>query len=110
MSGKVTMEEYDKIMDTFKKDFAEWDEVKALIIIENLEGIEPMVFLKDFKYGVTEFGEINKKLKKCAVVGHNKLMEMVTEAYTLFIEGQAKFFDLKDEQKAREWLGMAPTT
>lgn len=109
MSGKVTLEEYDKIMSQFKKDFAQWDEVKVLAVVENLENIEPKVLLKDMKYAINEFGDIRKKFKKCAVVAPNKWMELVTEAYSLFMEGEIKFFDLKDEQEARKWMGMANT-
>lgn len=106
IGGKITTEEYNKVINKFKKDIEKWDEVKVLELVEDIDGIEPMAFIKDLRFIVSQYGNINKKVTKCAVVADQKWIELMTKAASTFMDGEIKFFKPGEEAQAREWLGM----
>jgi hypothetical protein len=105
MSGKVTNEEYDKVMADFQRDLHGLKQIRILGLVGELGGIEPTVFLKDFRFMFTELGTLNKKLTKAAVVVDQRWLELMAKAATPFLSGEVRFFPTEHEAEARAWLG-----
>lgn len=106
IGGKITSEEYNRVIKNFKKDLKKWDEINVLELVENIDGMDPMVLIKDLKFAINEFGTINKKMKKCAVVAEQKWIKWMTQTFVPFVDGEIRFYKPNEEEIAREWVGV----
>lgn len=104
IGDKISSEEFDQVMTRFKMALENWDEIKVLELVTDVKGIEPSVLWKDIKFGVNEFGEINKKVVKCAVVADERWVEYLAKVANPFMKADIKFYDAEKESEAREWL------
>ncbi len=103
---KITAEQYDQVINSFKEDLKKVENVNVIEIVNHWKGIEALALWKDIKFAITEFRTINKKIGKAAVVADTKWIEYVTKIFDPLIDIEIKFFDTNDEDKARAWLNL----
>ncbi len=104
VGGKITAKEYDEVISQFREDLATSSKVNILERVSDWKGIEPLALWKDIKFAVQEFGHVNEKVEKAAVVADQKWIESVTNLLNPFIDTEVKFFKPNEEEKARQWL------
>lgn len=104
VGGKITEEEYDKVINSFEATTSDWDHFKLIELITDLKGMELTVLWKDIKFGLKKFSSINKKLTKCAIVADAKWIEIMMKGFQPFLKAEMRFFKMEDEDKAREWI------
>lgn len=101
---KITVAEYDETIKRLKETMNKWDKFNVLELVTDFKGIEPLALWKDIKFALKEFGNINNKLSKCAVVADAKWIEIVSNLFDPFVKAEIKFFPISEEDKARDWL------
>lgn len=101
---KVTNEGYNQAMSKFEQDLKEHDDLKVIELITDFQGIEPLALWKDIKFSIREYGAINKKVSKCAIVADQKWIDTVTSLFKPFLETEIRFFPASEEPQARQWI------
>lgn len=100
VKGKLTENDYDKIMPLIDKTVREYGSVRLLLNIENLGGMEPKAFLADWK----TYFKHHKHFEKIAVVGHSKWYKMWSNLASPFVSGEIKYFTDEQLIAAKEWV------
>ena len=98
--GALTHEDYQQITPLIDEALAniKHPELYFLIDASEMTGWELEAAWDDMKLGLKYGG----KVEKIAILGHKKWQEMLISLANVFIHGQAKYFEDKDE--ALNWL------
>ena len=101
MSGKITGQEYQLFLNALEEYFKKVNEVDLVMDLKGLEFYGDLEALKkDVKFG---FGEY-KKLRKVALVGEQKWIEIFTKIWGTFTPTVEKYFPENEFQKALDWI------
>lgn len=103
ISGKVTKEEFEKVIQEIQGPFETWPEIRLLKRVDSFEGIEFSALINDFKFFFQNLGNL-KKIKKTAVVTDKDWVENLSEWLGPIFSGEVRVFENEDIEKARTWL------
>ena len=100
--GKVYPEDYEKLLrPTFLKAIDEYGSIRLLFRADKFRGwSNPLSVLQDVKTML----KVRRHLDKVATVTSPGWKQRLTRFSNPFIRGEARAFDLEDEDKAWQWL------
>lgn len=99
-SEKLTEKDYDEVLPVIDNLLELHDWPKFLIKLDHFEGWEGSAIWKDLRFGLKhrrEFGPM-------AMVGDDITQKWMTQFSDIFIPSDIRYFDVTEEQQAREWL------
>jgi len=99
-SGKLTDEDYKKLVPQFEKAIEESGKIRVLWFMEDFHGWEPKAVWDDFKCWI----QFKGKIERCALVGDKKWEEWMTKLAKLFMGSEVKYYDHTQVQEAWKWL------
>ena len=103
-SGKLTREDYRKVLEPVLRKAAESGEIRMLFMLTSFEGLEPAAWFDDVKTGLgLGFGH-HSAWKRSAIVTD---VEWVGKAYQMFAwmtPGEVKVYGLEKLEEAKNWV------
>ena len=101
VSDLVTKEEIQQIAKTADELIEKQGKINILAELKEFKGYNTLsAFFEDFHYGVTHRDSFNK----LAVVGENKIEEMMVKLSSLFMHGEIKYFESNNLNEALSWV------
>jgi hypothetical protein len=100
--GKVYPEDYEELLrPTFLKAIDEYGSIRLLFRADKFRGwSNPLSLLQDAKTML----RVRRHLDKVATVTSPGWKHLLTRISNPFIQGEARAFNLEDEDKAWQWL------
>lgn len=101
IDGKITEEEFEKIASFCEDKLKEFKNIRLYAELESYGGMAPSAVLKDVKFGIKHWNQIEKE----ALVTDQKWMQKITEAAdTLFPNIEVKAFPVEEKKWAKKWI------
>lgn len=101
INGKITDEEFDRVIERFEEKFDEHEKVRLYAEMENFGGMEVKAFFKDLKFGLTNFSKFERE----AVVTDKKwAQQFATISDPLVPTVDVKAFSYADREEAKAWI------
>lgn len=100
LSGKISKSDVEKAHSRIHEILKNYDKVHFYFEMEDLEGYTIKGFWEDIKTDASHLSDYGKM----AFVGNNRWQEWVAKATDLFTSSDVKYFDLKDSEKAKQWI------
>ena|SRR5690554_4760029 len=101
VEGEITRHDYEKINPLIDKTIREYNQLKFLILMGEIDAIKPEAFIKDVKIYLNSFN----KIEKVAIVGNSSWQKLLAGISSPFISGKLKFFQQSQIMEAQSWLG-----
>jgi len=100
--GEVSKEDYEKVLIPRMEELvARQGEINYLLILETEVGnFTAGAWWDDFKLGLKHFTKWNK----IAIVTDQKMVEWLSDAFTVFIPGKSKGFPMSELDAAIKWV------
>jgi hypothetical protein len=99
-SGKLTQEDYDQLIPSWKKTIAQFGSMRLLLILQDFEGWEPGAAWDDFRFGTSH----SDKVERIAVVGEKKWQKWLMKLGAFFLREDLKYFESSDLAEAERWI------
>lgn len=100
VSGKLTEEDYQGLIPQVEGILKEHGSIRMLIVFEDLKGITAKAAWMDLKFDMKH----HKQYERLAVVGENRLEEVIAWFSKPFVKGEVKYFDRDQVEQAWEWI------
>ncbi|MBA3963830.1 MAG: STAS/SEC14 domain-containing protein [Chthoniobacterales bacterium] len=101
VSGKLTQEDYDDLIPTWKRLLAKRGTMRMLFIMDDFHGWTPAAAWDDLRFGT----EHASKVERVAMVGEKKWQEWLTKIGSIFVmRHQVKYFDTSALAEAERWV------
>lgn len=101
--GKLHHEDYvDTIIPEINDALSHSEKISLMWEMKDFKGWDAHAAWDDIRLGF----KINKNLKKIAVVGEFKWESWMSKCMSPFVKGEVRYFELKDEDDAMQWLHM----
>lgn len=98
--GKLTKEDYDKLIPVLRKKLDEHDKIRWYFEMEKFEGWEPKAAWEDAKFDIKNA----TNLEKVAMVGGKQWEEALTKLMKPFTTAEVKYFETAEKQEAIKWI------
>ncbi len=99
-SDMVTKEDIESIIPMMEEMISEYKKVKCLLVLDNMKGYTVGGFLADFGFYLKH----KDAFESMALVGDKDFQKAATEILSHFFSGKAKYFDVSELDKAKEWI------
>lgn len=100
VSGKVSSEDYDVLLDKVDKAIAEHGKINLVAVFGDFSGYADLEAAKsDWKFGTHQYRQVNK----AAFVGDKKWQEWVVKLMAPFTRAEERFFAPEEIDDAWEW-------
>ncbi len=100
VNGKVLKTDYDVLNPLLEKTEKDYDAVRLIIEIGDIEGITAEALIKDI---ATYFKHV-KHIEKVAVVGQDKMAKTWAKVADPFIRADINYFPPEEKDIAMEWI------
>lgn len=100
VSDMITKEDVESIIPKVEEMIAEHKTIKCLMIITELKGYTIGGFLADFGF----YFKHKDAFEYMAVVGDKEFEKSIIDFFDYFLPGKAKYFDIAELDKAKEWI------
>lgn len=100
LSGKISKEDVEKIHSRIHDIIKNKEKVDFYFEMVDFEGYTLKGFWEDIKVDTTHISDYGKM----AFVGEKKWQEWAAKATDFFTSSEVKYFDLKDEEQAQNWI------
>lgn len=100
VSDMITKEDIESIIPIVEEMISEHKKIKCLIIITELKGYTIGGFLADFGF----YFKHKEAFEYMAIVGDKAYEKSIIEFFDYFLPGKAKYFDVLQLDKAKEWI------
>jgi len=98
--GKITVDDYKQLNPAVQALVDQYDDVCLLLDLQEFAGEEVKAWLPDLKFG----HRFHDKIARMAIVGDKRWEKWLTALADPFYAKDARFFHLKDSDKAWAWL------
>lgn len=102
ISGKISKEEVQEIHSLIHKIINKNKKVGFYFELDDFHGYELEGLWADLKVDVAHLSDYGNM----AIVGEEKWQEWAVKASDLFTGSEVKYFDLKDKEAAKNWIGL----
>jgi len=102
VSNKLTATDYDIFVPEFERLIKLHGKISVLFDMVNFHGWEVAALWDDIKFDVKHFSDIDR----LAMVGDQKWEKGMSAFCEPFTSAKIKYFDRKDFDQARAWLGV----
>ena len=100
MHGKITRDDYRKLLEPMEEMFASDEKVSVLVQLEDYDGMECGAMWDDLKFGFKHA----KNMRRMAVVTDRKWMETLTKVMNPLFSAKIRPFPTEEESEAWEWV------
>ena len=101
IDGKISSDGFDKIASFIEDKLEEYEKVRLYAEIVSYGGMSPSAVLKDIKFGIQHWKQIEKE----ALVTDQKWLQKIAEAGDkLFPSIDVKAFSFDDAKWAKKWV------
>lgn len=99
-SGKLTHADYEEFIPLFEKKIEGTGKLRILFELHDFHGWDAKAMWDDIKFETKHC----RQIEKCAVVGEKSWEAWLIRLCAPFYRGQVKYFDIKDEVEAWNWV------
>ncbi|HEY3324886.1 MAG TPA: STAS/SEC14 domain-containing protein [Planctomycetota bacterium] len=103
VSGKLDKGDYDKLAPEVEKLIEKNGKIDILLKMHDFHGWRMGALWRDIKFDMKHYSDI----RRLAMVGDKTWEKWMATACRPFTKAEIKYFDEKEEQAAREWVGAA---
>lgn len=101
IDGKITEDEFEKIASFCEDKLKEFPNFRLYAELESYGGVDPKAVLKDIKFGIKHWKEIDKE----AIVTDQQWMQHVAQAADKLFPGiEVKAFPFEEDTWAKKWI------
>ena len=100
VSGKLTQDDYDKLIPSWEQTIARHGSMRMLLIMENFEGWDLGAAWDDFRFDTTHAD----KVEKVAAVGEKAWQKWIMKLGSFFVRDDVKYFDSSQLAEAERWV------
>lgn len=97
---KLTTTDYEKLLPILKDRLKQYDKIRWYFEMENFKGWDLMAFWEDVKFDAKHANDF----EKIAMVGDKQWEKLLTDLMKPFTSAEIKYFDLKEKDKALQWI------
>lgn len=101
---KLTREDYDRLIPFLEKKIEESGKLRWYFEMEDFNGWEIGALWQDFKFDVKHANDF----ERVAMVGDKSWQEWMSDLMKPFTSAEVRFFELRDQDKAHEWIQQKP--
>lgn len=102
VSGEISKEEVQKIHPLIHEVNDKNKKVNFYLELYNFHGYDLEGLWTDLKVDTAHLSDYGNM----AIVGEKKWEEWAAKATNLFTDSEVKYFDLKDKESAKDWVGL----
>lgn len=102
-SGLLDKTDYDHIVPELERLIEKYGRLRLLIFLEDFKGWTTEAFLKDLRFDIRH----RKDFDRIAIVGESTLHKLGTKLTAPFFDGEVRYFDTSETDKAAAWLRQA---
>ena len=99
-SGKLTQEDYDALIPSWKAAIAHYGKIRLLFVMHDFHGWDPHAAWDDFRFGLKH----DKQVERIAMVGEKNWQEWMTKIAGSFVESDVRYFDASQRAEAEQWV------
>ncbi|MGI8891654.1 MAG: STAS/SEC14 domain-containing protein [Chthoniobacterales bacterium] len=100
VSGKLTQEDYDQLIPSWKETIARHGSMRLLLIMEDFEGWKLGAAWDDFRFSTGHA----KRIVRVAMVGEKTWQKWMAKLGALFLADEIKYFELSQLVEAERWV------
>ena len=100
VSGKLTQEDYDKLIPILEKTLEEWPKLRFYFEMHDFEGWTMGAAFADLGFDVKHATD----MAKVAMVGEEKWQETLSKIMKPFTTADVRFFPLSEKEEALRWI------
>lgn len=90
----------DKLLPILQEKIQHFQKARWYYHMKDFYGWKIAAFLKDIKFDLKHANDF----EKVAMVGEKKWQDLMTQAMKPFTLAEIKYFNLEDEQEAKDWI------
>jgi hypothetical protein len=98
--GKLTTEAYEAFVPLTERRIEQFGKIRMLVKMEDFHGWTAGAAWEDLKFGIKHFSDI----ERLALVGDKQWEKGMAIFCKPFTRAKIRYFDMKDETAARDWL------
>ncbi len=99
-SGKLTAEDYDQLVPSWKSVIAKHGSMRMLFIMRDFHGWEPSAAWDDFSFD----REHADKVERVAMAGEKTWQKWMAKFGAFFVKAEVHYFDLDNLAEAERWV------
>lgn len=103
VTDMITKEDVESVIPTLEKMIEKYKKIKSLVIMNKLKGYTFGGFLADFDFYLKH----QSSFDYMAIVGDKEFEKAIIELLSKLMPGKAKYFDISETDKAKEWIQQA---
>jgi len=100
ITGMITKEDVESVIPIVEEVLKQYKRMKCLIFLNDVKGYTLEGFLADFNYYLKH----KDVFDYVAIVGDKELEKALVELFAKLMPGKAKYFDISELDKAKEWI------
>lgn len=100
VDGKVTEEDMQAIVGLLEESIRKHDQIRVLLQIESLAGVEPKAFLEDLKFSIAHV----RDMERAALVGDQGWLAPYARVANAIFPCKVEHFATSDLDEAWRWL------
>jgi SpoIIAA-like len=103
-SGKLTRDDYRKVLEPVLREAAEAGEIRMLFAITEFDGLEPAAWWDDLKTGLGLGIGHHSAWKRSAIVTNVDWLAKAFRFFSFMTPGEVKVYGLDGLEEARGWV------
>jgi hypothetical protein len=100
VTGKLTQEDYDKLIPSWKATIARHGKMRLLFVMKDFHGWEPGAAWDDLQFDLKHGAQV----ERVAMVGEEKWQKWISKLGALFAETNVRYFDESNLANAERWV------
>ena len=100
VSGKLTQEDYDKLIPSWKAVIARNGKLRLLFIMRDFHGWDPGAAWDDLRFDLKHC----RQVERVAMVGEKEWQQWMTRVGSWFVDANVRYFDASQENEAELWV------
>jgi hypothetical protein len=100
VSGKLTQEDYDKLIPSWKATIARHGKMRLLFVMEDFHGWDAGAAWDDFRFDRKHGAQVDR----VAMVGEKAWQEWISKLGALFADTTVRYFDRSQLDQAKQWV------
>jgi hypothetical protein len=98
--GEIEKADYDKVWPLVEQKVQEHGKIRVYVEVREIDMITLRALWEEIKMDVQHFRDFSK----AALVGDKAWKALATQAFNLITSGEARYFELDEQQQAWEWV------
>lgn len=100
ITGKLTKEAYQAFVPLTEAAIKKFGKIRIVVVMQDFHGWDAGALWEDLKFDLKHFTHI----ERLAIVGETKWEKGMATFCKPFTTAKIQYFDVKDVEKARQWI------